>query len=368
MKESSYGITGYGTAFRGGGGRIKESPEDFVVAEVLNEQGKVQIVQNENGYPLYIISKVMQDTLEAKSKVERALGCELNILGLKDKAAITYQYASARKMLIGERRIRGEGFVALQTAFTSRPLRRGDLFGNAFNVLVRDCRIKEEKLRTLKEALHNSEVPNFFGPQRFGFGVSNHEVGRLIVKKDFETAAKAVFGGVLPKSDAISSLRTIPVRLRRLYISAYQSYLFNLCISSFLKEGGIPRAGRGLFVTFNTDRVEVDMSIREETILTGERGFARLCPLPGYSFRDREDTMFIRMKEIMKNQGISPTDFFIKEMQEVSAEGGLRPASMIGWLRGWNLGRNVNLRFVLYKGEFATVLLREVMKSEKIEQ
>jgi tRNA pseudouridine13 synthase len=58
---------------------------------------------------------------------------------------------------------------------------------------------------------------------------------------------------------------------------------------------------------------------------------------------------------------ISPKDFFIKEMQEVSNEGGFRQASL--FCSDYSTDGN-SLEFTLSRGSFATILLREIMKPE----
>ncbi|MBC8502960.1 MAG: tRNA pseudouridine(13) synthase TruD, partial [Nitrosopumilus sp.] len=56
---------------------------------------------------------------------------------------------------------------------------------------------------------------------------------------------------------------------------------------------------------------------------------------------------------------IAPKDFFIKEMQEVSSEGGFRQAAIHC---SDYLSENNNVEFSLSRGSFATILLREIMK------
>ena len=61
----------------------------------------------------------------------------------------------------------------------------------------------------------------------------------------------------------------------------------------------------------------------------------------------------------LENEEISPKDFFIKEMQEVSSEGGFRQASI--HCSNYSTTDDV-VEFTLSRGSFATILLREVMK------
>ncbi len=87
-----------------------------------------------------------------------------------------------------------------------------------------------------------------------------------------------------------------------------------------------------------------------------------LAQLPGFAFRNRHDEYSIAMAEVLEEAGLVPKDFFIKEMQELSLEGGYRPASMVGWYKGCNVGTFAELRIGLYSGCYATIFLRELMK------
>ena len=61
----------------------------------------------------------------------------------------------------------------------------------------------------------------------------------------------------------------------------------------------------------------------------------------------------------MVDEEITPKDFFIKEMQEVSSEGGFRQAAI--HCTDYMSEKN-RVEFSLSRGSFATILLREIMK------
>ncbi|MDH3766446.1 MAG: tRNA pseudouridine(13) synthase TruD, partial [Nitrosopumilus sp.] len=81
-------------------------------------------------------------------------------------------------------------------------------------------------------------------------------------------------------------------------------------------------------------------------------------PFVGYSYYKK--TRFdYQISKILKQEEIAPKDFFIKEMQEVSSEGGFRQAA----IQCSNyLSYDNTVEFSLSRGSFATVLLREIMK------
>ena len=68
----------------------------------------------------------------------------------------------------------------------------------------------------------------------------------------------------------------------------------------------------------------------------------------------------------MKEERVSPASFYIKEAEEMSSEGGFRPAPLLSSDRSFKKEeRGFALEFSLGKGEYATVLLREVLKPEQ---
>jgi tRNA pseudouridine13 synthase len=83
-------------------------------------------------------------------------------------------------------------------------------------------------------------------------------------------------------------------------------------------------------------------------------------PFVGYSYYKK--TRFdYQISKILESEEISPKDFFIKEMQEVSNEGGFRQAALS--CSNYSTEGNT-LEFTLSRGSFATIMLREIMKPQ----
>jgi tRNA pseudouridine13 synthase len=81
-------------------------------------------------------------------------------------------------------------------------------------------------------------------------------------------------------------------------------------------------------------------------------------PFVGYSYYKK--TRFdYQISKILEQEEITPKDFFIKEMQEVSSEGGFRQAAI--HCSDYSSHDNM-VEFSLSRGSFATILLREIMK------
>jgi tRNA pseudouridine13 synthase len=366
-EEVEIGIEQYATEGGGAGGRIRASPEDFVVSEVLtNDARKLISKRGLGGFPLYVLRKSSTTTLEALEEISREVGASANVLGLKDKKALTFQFISLR--IRGEPRVetvRRARFQATCVAKTERPLKRSDLLGNFFRIRIRDFSGRDEDIWRIGELLDKGRLPNFFGPQRFGRDVPNHRIGEAIVKKNFSRAAEILTGRLLSEGDALAALRRVPLRVRRLFVQAYQSFLFNKALSRVLSKTGELERRSALYVGKHPLLPYVDGTfLRSPTEVKDGLDPVPLLQLPGYSFRDKGDTYSRCTVEVMAEEGVTSRDFFVKEAQELSAEGGFRPACMVGWFKGARSEKTAEINFGLYSGCYATTLLRELMKPE----
>jgi tRNA pseudouridine13 synthase len=137
--------------------------------------------------------------------------------------------------------------------------------------------------------------------------------------------------------DYLGALRRLPLRLLRLLIQAYQAYLFNLELSYLLAELG---DFRNIAPTTDT------------------------LPLPGYLTRGIE--LEGSLGRLMAEEGVSPRDFYVGPLWELSAPGDRRKIRALpGDLRlAAPRKTSVEVSFLLPRGAYATMLLREIMKPE----
>jgi len=63
---------------------------------------------------------------------------------------------------------------------------------------------------------------------------------------------------------------------------------------------------------------------------------------------------------MLSEEGLTPSNFFVREMQELSVEGGFRQLSLM--VSEINYGNTGEIKFRLPIGAYATTLLRELMK------
>src|ERR671924_1124093 len=401
------GIECYCTNFQKLGGSIKKDNEGFRVSEIINESILTDLSPIQDSlhrYPLYILEKKGIDSHHALLEIRKDLGLELRVMGKKDAKATTRQYASSIQVYnIPKQQICKTKHTSLKlNGFTTRPLCKESLRGNEFSITIFDP--KSSELSEFKTEVE--KVANFYGLQRYGSErLVTHLVGREIVKRNFKKAAELLLSYTtdydsamnkeirqksldpknyrnilkhLPRGmdieyqlmkafvngkEPIIALRSISINIRRLFIHAYQAYIFNRCLSSAIVNGENILRGSSGDLCFEVEGPLTFGKIRKFNPTTDLD--ARVIPavrLPGYSFQLGKGRFELITKKLMDEENVTPRDFYIKEMQELSNQGGFRQASLC--CRDFSYKGSLVLSFKLPKGSYATTLLREIMKPE----
>jgi len=405
--EKNAGLELYITESHPCGAKLRSTDEDFHVEEVLKKVG-VSLDEFPGSFALYRVEKRSIDTLHLARQVGTVLRSRVSYAGIKDKRAVAVQFLSPTSSRnSAPRSIEGQGFKCELVGYMRRPLSPNMVAGNSFRILLRDCcpSIGDSIASTLN-ACEEGRVPNFYGLQRFGTRDSRtYRIGKALVKADFREAVKLLLleprvwdddaaknarelmsAGrfdeglrLLPRGqdvermaarslskrpgDYLGAIRSVPIALRRLYVQALQSYLFNRTVSQGLREGlDISKAVEG----DNWGEVSTDgLSLRK---VHGVREPMVGIPVPlvqivGYAYRNYGSRFDRCADDVLRAEGVSAKEFYVKEMQEVSAEGGFRRAHLTVRGASWGVsGDTAELRFTLPRGEYATVLLREVVK------
>ena len=384
--DSDIGISLYTTKSVGTGGSIKKSNDDFKVKELLSEKA-LKTISNDNGFSVYSLQKNGIDTSHALRDVEKRFGLVLKSLGLKDANAVTEQYAFSKRISKSFETIQGKNYTLKRLGFVKKPFSKKDMIGNHFEIKINNSS------KRISEFNEYEKILNFFGYQRFGSKRPiTHLVGKSIIKGDYEEALEYLLNfsskydseknnemrkliserkseteviDLLPHSmdiernllkqlsnddDPKNAIRSIPLHLRRFYIQAYQSFLFNrtLSLANEFEEN--------LFAP-ETDDVCFDKnSVLGKFENIPEQKLA--VPLVGHSYYKKSRFDYY-IKKILDEELLTPKDFFIKDFQELSIEGGFRNAS-INYL---DLTTDENLiKFQLPRGSYATIVLREILK------
>lgn len=167
--------------------RIKRVPQDFRVEEEIVLPG------GERGaYAYYRVEKRNLTTLAVRDRLAARLKVTPSALvfpALKDASAEAIQYASVRKR--GPEQIKERGFIAQRVKWGSRSLQPKDVLGNRFVIVVRD--LAEADVSALSEALHKLEaegLPNYFDDQRFGSLSEKGFIGKAILLRDAEQVVR----------------------------------------------------------------------------------------------------------------------------------------------------------------------------------
>jgi len=384
--DSQIGIAVYSTEFDGIGGKIRVVPEDFQVTEKISQRAQNSI-NDQEGYAIYKLKKKKIDTNHALSDVFRKKGIRLKSLGLKDASAITEQFVCSGNKGKTIENFSTDKYSLEKIGFVKKPLSKKDMVSNHFKIKISDCS------NDLSSFIEYDKILNFYGYQRFGSKRPvTHLIGKAILQRDFKKAVELILSFTSPydskenteireklsdkenyekyfdqvphqmdierivlkemieHGDALRAIRSIQISLRRFYIQAYQSFLFNQSLSSAFSDGENLLEAQPSDVCFDFHGV----------IGKYVKGLDQRLALPfvGYSYykKTRFDN---QISKILKQEEIAPKDFFIKEMQEVSSEGGFRQAAI---RCSDYLSYETTVEFSLSRGSFATILLREIMK------
>ncbi len=203
-------------------GRIKTSPEDFVVEEIAAYEPSGE------GTHLFLKFEKRNLTTDAAMRIiTKALGIEMRdvgIAGMKDKVAVTTQWVSvpapAKAQNLEERAkaLTLDNIKVLDAKRHTNKLKTGHLKGNRFDIVVRDVAPDDVAgIVSAMERFSKEGVPNAFGVQRFG--------------KDGDNAQRArawLTGKERAPGDP---------RLRRFHFSALQSAVFNAVLDARIADG-----------------------------------------------------------------------------------------------------------------------------------
>ena len=170
-----------------------------------------------------------------------------------------------------------------------------------------------------------------------------------------------VLSALVKGKESITVLRSIPISIRRLFIQAYQAYLFNKCLSNAIMNGedlSVPKRGDLCFEIEDNDSFGKVRKFNP-TIDKASKTVPAIR-LAGYTFQPGKGRFETITTNILKDECVFPRDFYVSEMEELSAQGGFRQAPLL--CRDFHYLNSLVLSFKLSAGSYATILLREIMK------
>jgi tRNA pseudouridine13 synthase len=379
--------------------KLKSRPEDFIVSEVSNFKpdpaGKFYV---------YEMEKRSLATLEALGIIARRAGlraADLSASGLKDKHALTRQLFSSPRALPGD--FADDRIKLKLVGKTTDKLTAGSIIGNRFEITMR--RLWANELAVIPgnaEEIRVCGVPNYYDDQRFG-GIAHGQgfIAKALARGDFEEAlrlhlavpyrkqsmtdktnrrlAAELWGDwdklyrrmkrsperalveylVQHPTDYAGCFERITPSLRVLFVSAYQSFLFNQTLRRMVQAAApdaVIEHNRGGELAFH--RAPLDWSDVE-------------APLPGPGTRlEKFPLAAPHLEEVLRGEGLTLQQLALEGMDRTGFKASARKALMwpadveIGAVEPDELNEStskVSLKFQLGRGSFATIITRRLV-------
>ncbi len=344
--------------------------------------------------------------------------------GIKDAKAVTAQYITLENTSPEEAaKIDFTDIKLFPVGYMREVLSLFYLLGNNFTITVRnpdadEATLKQCIVEAMQQITAKGGIPNFFGHQRFGTTRPiTHLVGKALIRGDFEEAAMLFLAKPSPyehpnsqqvrqalqdtrdfktaadafprqlrferimiahlaenPADYVGAFRRLPPKLQALFVQAYQSYLFNRFLSERMKRGlplntavegdfvvAVERTGLPLTTMAKTATAESLDSVNAQ-VAAGKLRVA--LPIVGQKQKLSGGVMGEVETEILQSEGMADHVRWLNELSRAGGKGGLRTAAAP--VRDFKLieasADSVKMSFMLLRGCYATVLLREILK------
>ena len=392
------------------GGVFKKFPEDFRVEEIPRYEPR-----DEGTHVFAFVEKRNMTTTDMIGEIAHAIGArrgDAGYAGRKDARAVTRQWISFEH--VDPAAVAGfesDKIKVLEVRRHDNKLKIGHLRGNRFVLRIRkmDVPIGEAlwRAQAVMDVLVRSGVPNYFGPQRFGYRQDSHLLGEAAVRHDARRFFDILLG--MPQLDT----EEVFIRARTLYEQgdyqgAYDTWLpafrdHRYALKDLISQGGDFERAFALF-----DRQVLRLLVAAWQSNVFNRVLAERMPdidklLTGDMAYKHDNGACFKVEDAALEQGrcdrfeISPTGPLIGlKMAEVTDEAADYEQPLIDalqlteeelrWLKhfGGRGGRRplrfqpqnvqisagsdgqgdfLQLQFELASGCYATTLLRELMKT-----
>jgi len=388
--------------FPGTGGVIRQHPEDFQVDEIplyepCGEGDHLYLRVEKCGLTTYDLLRELANALECNER-------DLGYAGLKDARAITRQTVSVPlRQPEDVKRLHIRGVTILSAALHRNKLRPGHLAGNHFRIRIHQPVAEAlQRAEAVLGVLLDLGVPNRFGEQRYGALGNSHRIGRAILREDFDGALDEIIGDpaeinhsgwqlaaeAYHKGDLATAIeklprhcrpersllemirdgrspqkavRAMPRKLLRLYLSAYQSSLFDRLLD--MRLASLERIWAGDLAYKHSNGacfLVTDAAVEQLRADTFE--ISATAPLYGYKTRLAEGPAGLLEQSLLDKEGLTLESFRLPG--GLAMEGERRPLR-VPILRPECIMAegDLLLTFSLPKGSFATTVLAEVMKT-----
>jgi tRNA pseudouridine13 synthase len=412
--ERELGIHWYASDPEGIGGRLRATAEDFLVEEIPLERK-----QTNGPFLICKLTKKNWELQHAVKEIAKRLGIShrrIGWAGTKDRNAVTTQWISLYNVTPEQIAAIYLKDITLELISPSNEgLSLGDLQGNRFDIVIRDPDPADlaDRVQSVLETVA-AGVPNYFGLQRFGaIRPVTHRVGEWILRGDYEQAVLTYVGMEFPgeqeeikairsafsasrdpapalhalpvqmnyeramlhhlaerPGDYAGALQVLPPKLLSMFVSAFQSYLFNLALSRRIDDGYAlddPQPGdRLLFANGRTDTVTGANTGAVKIHLKRGRCTIALF-MPGKEKFEAKTPGEQATEALLAEYRISPEDFARASVfVRTKYEGAWRPVALRTEIQSALEGGNLRLKFTLPPGHYATTVCREFMKADPV--
>jgi len=326
-------------------GVIRSCPQDFVVEEIPRVHA-----EGEGSHLWLWVEKCSANTDWVAGELAKVAGCarrDVGYAGLKDRHAVTRQWFSVPASGVAKDKLDNaeiEGVLVLESRLHTRKLKRGTLNGNRFQLNIRDFKGETAKTEQRLAQIRTTGVPNYFGPQRFGYQGRN-------VEKAFHLLSKRA---------------RLQRNKRSIYISAIRSFLFNQVLAERVRKkswnqmiNGDLAMLDGTQSIFPCEMPDTDIEDRCKRLDIHPTG-----PMPGEK-GSQVSADAAELEHAVLQQWPELTG--VLDFQRVQASRRalrLYPAEL-----EWSIeGSNVKLAFVLPPGAYATTVLREILVTSGVKR
>lgn len=332
------------------GGTLKVELEDFEVEEIPAYEPCGE------GEHLYLwIEKRDMSAEYFERQIAKRLDIstsDIGMAGLKDRRAVTRQWVSV-PVSVEERLsdLEGEGISLFDKSLHTNKLRSGHLRGNRFRILIRDAVENALEIATpIVDRLREQGVPNFYGPQRFGNDGETGVQGLALLRKE-----------TLPDSEGKKIMRN--KFLRKLVLSAGQSYVFNEYLARRMSDGLLHKVLPGdVMAKWPVGGMFVAEDVEAEQARVDAREIVSAGPMIGRKTFAANGEAEERERALMEELGIQREVF----TQYGKLLAGTRRQNWI-YVDDLNVEQEaggLRCTFTLPSGSYATVMLNELMKVE----
>ncbi len=384
--------------------KLKQLPEDFHVEELTDAAPA-----GAGPYAFYRLEKRGWTTPDALAALRRRWRVEprrLSYGGLKDRHAHTVQYLT---VFHGpHRNLTHQGIQVTYLGQVVAAYTSADVRANRFRLVLRhlEAAAVDPAGRALEEVRADG-VPNYFDDQRFGSVEHGGEfIARLLVRGRFEEALRLALAGPyehdraavkqekatlracwgdwaackgrLPRGHARSlvdyllhhpgdfrgAVARLRPELRGLYLSAYQSFLWNRMLARWLRRNLRPE--QLLTVPLRLGDVPMYRGLDAEQRRDLE---ALALPLPSARLRlDAADGRAALVQEVLAEEGLELRQLQVKGIREMFFSKGERAALCLPQRLEYDSGpdernpgrRQLTLTFELPRGCYATLLVKRI--------